>query len=163
MEQAPELRRHTGTTAPPPTNEHPPGWIAGILRANGVLFVGFFGFAFIVVAADITLAEQLEALTKWGQHGRAYELMITSIYTVWGFYLWVAARAPQHHRLFLSFTVTANLVHFTVMLLEALLIPGEHWHLVGDVLVGWVSVISLLVAVRALGSVWSDDPRASHE
>lgn len=53
--------------------------------------------------------------------------------------------------MFLNFTVTANVVHFTVMLAEAVFMSGEHLHLVGDVLVGWVSVISLTIAVRALG------------
>jgi hypothetical protein len=129
-----------------------PGWITAVLRTNAVLFVGFFGFAFIAVALDIPLGERLEELTQWGQQGRAYELMITSVYAVWGCYLWAAARSPQQHRLFLGFTVTANVVHFSVMLLEAVLMKGEHLHLVGDVLVGWVSVISLAVAVRALGS-----------
>jgi len=134
-----------------PTAVRPPGWIASVLRVNAVLFVGFFGFAFIVVALQIPLGEQLENLTQWGQHGRAYELMITSLYTVWGFYLWAAARSPREHRLFLSFTVTGNVVHFSVMLAEAVFMPHEHLHLVGDVLVGWISVISLAVAVRALG------------
>lgn len=134
-----------------PAAVHPPRWIASVLRANAVLFVAFFGFAFIVVALEIPLGEQLENLTQWGQHGRAYELMITSLYTVWGFYLWAAARSPREHRLFLSFTVTGNIVHFSVMLLEAIFMPHEHLHLVGDVLVGWISVISLAVAVRALG------------
>ena len=137
--------------APPPTGECPPGWIIAVLRANAALFVGFFGLAFIVVAADISLGERVEALTQWGQHGKAYELMITSFYTVWGFYLWAAARSPRQHLLFLNFTVTANLVHFTVMLLEAVFLPDEHLHLFGDVLVGWISVISLAIAVRALG------------
>lgn len=129
----------------------PPAWVSTVLRANAVLFVAFFGFAFIAVALEIPLGEQLENLTQWGQHGRAYELMITSVYTVWGFYLWAAARSPREHRLFLGFTVTANVVHFSVMLLEAIFMPHEHLHLLGDVLVGWVSVISIAVAVRALG------------
>lgn len=128
----------------------PPRWIASVLRTNAVLFVGFFGFAFLAVALDIPLGERLEDLTRWGQHGHAYELMITSVYAVWGCYLWAAARSPLDHRLFLGFTVTANAVHFTVMLLEAVLMEDEHLHLVGDVLLGWVSVISLAVAVRAL-------------
>ena len=125
-------------------------WISRVLRANALLYIGFFGAAFVVVAAEIPLGHQLEAMTQWGEHGRAYELMITSIYTVWGAYLWAAARSPREHRLFLSFTVTANLVHFTVMLLGGILMEGEHLHLVGDVLVGWLSVSSLAVAVLAL-------------
>lgn len=136
-----------------PADAPTPRWIGSVLRANALLFVAFFGFAFIVVALEIPLGEQLANLTQWGQHGRAYELMITSLYTVWGFYLWAAARTPREHRLFLSFTVTGNVVHFSVMLLEAVFMPDEHLHLVGDVLVGWISVISLAVAVHALGRI----------
>lgn len=158
MTHTPDVSPGLAPTAHPPADERSPAWISAVLRANAGLFIGFFSFAFIVVAADINLGERLEALTQWGEHGRAYELMITSLYTVWGFYLWAASRFPSRHRLFLSFTVTANLVHFTVMLLEAILMPDEHLHLFGDVLVGWVSVISLTIAVRALGT--NTHPRA---
>lgn len=137
--------------APASTIPSPPGWITAVLRANAVLFVAFFGFAFVAVTLEIPLGERMESLTRWGQHGRAYELMITSLYTVWGFYLWAAARSPREHRLLLSFTVVGNVVHFGVMFLEAVFMPHEHLHLLGDVLVGWISVISLALAVHALG------------
>lgn len=157
MSQAAAISTEAGRTEGLP---RPPGWVATVLRANAVLFVAFFGFAFVVVALEIPLGEQLESLTQWGQHGRAYELMITSLYTVWGFYLWAAARSPREHRLFLGFTVTGNVVHFSVMLLEAVFMRGEHLHLVGDVLVGWLSVISLAVAVRALRTTTPGTGRA---
>lgn len=153
MNEAPDA---VAALARPSDSMTVPRWITWVLRTNAVLFVGFFGFAFIVLALDIPLGERLEDLTRWGQHGRAYELMITSVYTVWGCYLWAAARSPRQHRLFLGFTVTANVVHFTVMLLEAVFMKDEHLHLFGDVLAGWVSVISLAVAVRALGPTRSN-------
>lgn len=87
MIEAPDA---TAALARPPdtVTARPPRWITSVLRTNAVLFVGFFGYAFIVLALDVPLGERLEDLTRWGQHGRAYELMITSVYTVWGCYLW---------------------------------------------------------------------------
>ena len=150
MNQAAGTTTEAGRPENAPRTPYPPRWVATVLRVNAALFVAFFGIAFVVVALEVPLGHQLGSLTQWGQHGRAYELMITSLYTTWGYYLWIAARSPLEHRLFLGFTVTGNVVHFSVMLLEAVLMPGEHLHLVGVVLVGWISVISLAVAVQAL-------------
>jgi len=35
--------------------------------------------------------------------------MLAAVYIVWGVCLWIAARAPLQHRLFIDFTITANL------------------------------------------------------
>ncbi|MDQ6155143.1 hypothetical protein NMF55_09175, partial [Pseudomonas aeruginosa] len=77
-----------------------------------------------------------------GQH---YELMISTIYLVWGAFLWRAASQPFRHRLFIDFTVAANAAHFGLMFLQGLLMPGEHIHLAGDVLLGWASLLPLML------------------
>ena len=68
--------------------------------------------------------------------------MISTIYLVWGAFLWRAASQPFRHRLFIDFTVAANAAHFGLMFLQGLLMPGEHIHLAGDVLLGWASPVS---------------------
>lgn len=71
--------------------------------------------------------------------------MISTIYLVWGAFLWRAASQPFRHRLFIDFTVAANAAHFGLMFLQGLLIPGEHIHLAGDVLLGWASLLPLML------------------
>ncbi|MGV8744124.1 DUF6632 domain-containing protein, partial [Pseudomonas aeruginosa] len=73
----------------------------------------------------------LVRLVPWGDQqggGQHYELMISTIYLVWGAFLWSAASQPFRHRLFIAFTVAANDAHFGLMFLQGLLLPGEHIH-----------------------------------
>lgn len=127
--------------------DHTTGRLTVTLRLLGALFVAFFGLAFTVVASEVPVEGTLAELTRWGHDGSAYELMITSIYVVWGAFLWRAAKDPLQNRSFLDFTLVANAVHFSVMFAAGVLVDGEHLHLVGDVLVGWIAVL-------ALAAVW---------
>lgn len=119
--------------------------VSRALRAVGALFVAFFGLAFLLVALGAPLPGTVTAATRWGHGGDAYELMITSIYTVWGVYLWRSGGNPERHVSFVDFTLTANVVHFGVMLVLALVLKGEHAHLTGDVLAGWTAVAALAI------------------
>ncbi len=69
--------------------------------------------------------------------------MLSAVYIVWGLFLWLTAKDPLRHRLFLDFTIAANAAHFGVMLEQGIVTEGEHTHLVGDVLLGWLLVIVL--------------------
>ncbi len=92
---------------------------------------------------DSDAGRLLLRLVRWGDQqggGQHYELMISTIYLVWGAFLWRAASQPFRHRLFIDFTVAADAAHFGLMLLQGLLMPGEHIHLAGDVLLGWASL-----------------------
>lgn len=119
--------------------------LAVLLRVAAASFVAFFGAGLVVLVSGAPVPDAARDLLLWGTNGRAYELMICAIYLVWGIFLWVAAREPARHRLFLDFTVVANVAHFATMLVEGLTLPGEHHHLYGDVLLGWVLLLPLAV------------------
>lgn len=116
-------------------------WLPVLLKAAGAGFIAFFGF--LTVAVFVEIGPAVESLIKWGDRGEAYELMICSIYLTWGVFLWLASANPLAHKLFLDFSVVANVVHFTVMFVEGLVMPGEHAHLYGDVALGWAGLIPL--------------------
>ena len=115
----------------------------------------FFGLALatLLLRLDQSLLDSdagrlLLRLVRWGDQqggGQHYELMISTIYLVWGAFLWRAASQPFRHRLFIDFTVAANAAHFGLMFLQGLLMPGEHIHLAGDVLLGWASLVPLML------------------
>jgi hypothetical protein len=52
--------------------------------------------------------------------------MLFAIYIVWGIFLIIAARAPSQHRLFLEFTLWANLAHGLLMVGQALTMPAYY-------------------------------------
>jgi hypothetical protein len=52
--------------------------------------------------------------------------MLFAIYIVWAIFLLIAARAPSEHRLFLEFTLWANLAHGLLMAGQALTMPGHY-------------------------------------
>ncbi len=118
-------------------------------------FLLFFGLALatLLLRLDQSLLDSdagrlLLRLVRWGDQqggGQHYELMISTIYLVWGAFLWRAASQPFRHRLFIDFTVAANAAHFGLMFLQGLLMPGEHIHLAGDVLLGWASLLPLML------------------
>lgn len=131
-------------------------WLPLVLRLAGVSFIVFFGIALlgILTSLDKTMLQSgpgqlLMRLVRWGQQGGGgehYELMISAIYIVWGAFLWKVAANPLGNKVFLDFTVTANLAHFGLMFLQGLLMQGEHIHLLGDVLLGWL-LLGVLMAV----------------
>lgn len=130
-------------------------WLPRVIRLVSVSFLVFFGSAvfLILTHVDHLLLESapgqlLMRLVRWGHQdggGEHYELMISVVYIVWGAFLWKAAANPLGNKLFLDFTVVANLAHFGLMFLQGVLMHGEHIHLLGDVLMGWVLVVALMV------------------
>lgn len=130
-------------------------WLAFVLRLTSVSFILFFGGAILLVLLrlDVTLMQSeigrlFMRLVRWGDQnggGEHYELMISTIYVVWGCFIWKAAANPLEQKLFLDFTVLANMAHFSLMFMQGLLMHGEHIHLVGDVMLGWASLVLLMI------------------
>ncbi len=130
-------------------------WLTLSIRLMAGGFLLFFGLALatLLLRLDQSLLDSdagrlLLRLVRWGDQqggGQHYELMISTIYLVWGAFLWRAASQPFRHRLFIDFTVAANAAHFGLMFLQGLLMPGEHIHLAGDVLLGWASLLPLML------------------
>ena len=114
-----------------------------VLRVLGATFVLFFALGFVRSSLRLDAPELVDRLFQWGELGNAEEQMISAIYVVWGVFMWLAAADPFRHRLFVDFTLIGNAVHFAVMSIQALAFEGEHLHLAGDVLIGWLLVATL--------------------
>jgi hypothetical protein len=72
-----------------------------------------------------------------------FELMFTLIFAVWGYYLWVASRAPEQHSFFINFTIVATFAHILGMLLVGFVKEGDLWHMLKDAVA--LSVPTVLV------------------
>jgi hypothetical protein len=118
-----------------------------VLRVTAVAFVVVFTLLFLASATRTDTPELLYRLFAWGHVGDAEEQMLAVVYIVWGACLWVAARAPERHRLFIDFTILANLAHATVMAVQSFTYRGEHAHLWGDVVI-------LYVVMGVLAALW---------
>ena len=59
--------------------------------------------------------------------------MILGVYATLGVFLLIATRNPLQHRSLIWFTVWSSLVHGGIMAVQAMNMPAEHGHLVGDV------------------------------
>lgn len=120
--------------------------LAWALRGVGAMFVVFFTLAFIASATRSDMPDLLYRMTGWGDIGDAEEQMISIVYIVWGFFLFAVARDPGRNKLFIDFTLAANVAHFGLMGIQAVTYPGEHTHLYGDVLLGF-AILAVLAAV----------------
>lgn len=116
----------------------------------GISFIIFFALAFVLVLAgtsnqviDYSWGRVLIRLVRWGHlhgGGEMYELMIATIYIVWGIFIVKAAKQPLNNKIFMDFTMFGNIAHFGVMFIMGIVIEGELLHLVGDVLMGWFAL-----------------------
>jgi hypothetical protein len=119
--------------------------VSAALRLVGAVFVVFFVGALFASAMKMAEPELLYRLLGWGSVGDAEEQMISIIYIVWGVFLWLAAKDPFQHSLFINFTIAANVAHFALMGVQSLVMAGEHAHLYGDVLFGFIVIAVLAV------------------
>ena len=102
-------------------------WLRIVLR---VLAVGYFA-AFIPWITLILLNAPLLApgsvlapYFRFQPYNPYYESMLTVIHLVWAVMLWRASGAPAQHRLFLDFTIWANVAHGVVMLIATPMAKG---------------------------------------
>jgi len=102
-----------------------------------VFVVPFLLFVLLVLLDSPLVAEGslLGSMLRWHPYNKAYEMMIATIYIVWGLVLWKASVNPNENRLLIEFAIWGNLAHAGVMLISALLLQGEVTHTVGDVMV----------------------------
>ena len=70
---------------------------------------------------------------RWSPNQPQYEQMILGIYATLGVFLLVASRNPLRHLSLIWFTVFSSVVHAGIMTAQALTVPSEHGHLMGDV------------------------------
>jgi hypothetical protein len=70
---------------------------------------------------------------RWNPNQPEYEQMILGVYATLGIFLLIASRNPMQHRSLIWFTIVSSLVHGVIMAAQALNMPAEHGHLLGDV------------------------------
>jgi len=70
---------------------------------------------------------------RWSPNQPQYEQMILGVYATLGVFLLMASRNPLRHLSLIWFTVFSSLVHAGIMTEQALSIPSERAHLLGDV------------------------------
>ena len=100
-----------------------------------------FGIAFLLVHP---LMQVWPSGWTWQPSQHEYEQMIVGIYATLGVFLLWASREPEAHLSLIWFTVWSSAVHGGIMLVQALVEPNEHGHLVGD-------VFALLLVALVLG------------
>lgn len=88
---------------------------------------------------------------RWQPNQPEYEQMILGVYATLGVFLLIASRNPLEHRSLIWFTVWSSLVHAGIMAAQAINMPAEHGHLLGDVpaLILVAVVLAILMPRRA--------------
>ena len=87
---------------------------------------------------------------RWSPNQPQYEQMILGVSATLGVFLLLASRNPLANLSLIWFTVFSSIVHAGIMTWQALNVPGEHGHLLGDVpalLV--VAVVLAILTIRA--------------
>jgi hypothetical protein len=129
-------------------------WLLSTSRGLGRAQRGSFLRVALVVFGLIFLVGVYPPMMSWWPSGwrwqpnqPEYEQMILGVYATLGVFLLIAARNPVRHRSLIWFTVWSSLVHGGIMAVQAMKMPMEHGHLLGDVpaLVLVAVVLSILM------------------
>ena len=91
-----------------------------------------FGLIFLVGVYPLMMA-WWPAGWRWQPNQPEYEQMILGVYATLGVFLIIASRNPLQHRSLIWFTVWSSLVHGGIMAVQAMNMPAEHGHLLGDI------------------------------
>jgi hypothetical protein len=89
---------------------------------------------------------------RWTPNQPEYEQMILGVYATLGVFLLIASRNPLQNRSLIWFTVWSSLVHGGIMAVQALQMPAEHGHLLGDI-PALVIVAVILAVLTPRGAV----------
>ena len=91
-----------------------------------------FGLIFLVGVYPLMMA-WWPAGWRWQPNQPEYEQMILGVYATLGVFLIIASRNPLLHRSLIWFTVWSSLAHGGIMAVQAMNMPAEHGHLLGDI------------------------------
>ena len=88
--------------------------------------------------------------------------MIMGIYATLGVFLIIASRNPLQHRSLIWFTVWSSMVHGGIMAVQAMSMPAEHGHLLGDVPA--LALVAMVIAgLMPRGPVGAAGSTAQHK
>src|SRR5271169_6740984 len=99
-----------------------------LLRVALVLF----GLIFLVGVYPLMMS-WWPAGWRWQPNQPEYEQMILGVYATLGVFLIIASRNPLQNRSLIWFTVWSSLIHGGIMAFQAMNMPAENGHLMGDV------------------------------
>jgi len=143
-----------------------------VAKFMGISFLLFFAGAALLIFLDIPAillqfewGKFLVRLVRWGElhgGGEHYELMISAIYIVWGWFLLKAAHEPLKNYLFFEFTMVANIAHFGAMFIMGLVMTHESPHLIGDVLLGWITLLIYIYFWLPVRKIYKSDNQLNH-
>ena len=91
-----------------------------------------FGLIFLVGVYPLMMS-WWPAGWRWQPNQPEYEQMILGVYATLGVFLIIASRNPLRNRSLIWFTVWSSLIHGGIMAFQAMNMPAEHGHLMGDV------------------------------
>jgi len=96
---------------------------------------------------------------RWQPNQPEYEQMILGVYATLGVFLLIASRNPLQHRSLIWFTVWSSLVHAGIMAMQAINMPAEHGHLLGDVPA--LAIVALVLAALTPRGALAETARAA--
>src|SRR5580704_10842615 len=99
---------------------------------------------------------------RWNPSQTEYEQMIVGVYATLGVFLIIASRNPLQHRSLIWFTVWSSIVHGGIMAVQAMSMPAEHGHLLGDV-PALVLVALVIAALMHRGPAGDASATAQHK
>ncbi len=110
-------------------------------------------FGVIFIAGVFTMMHFWPAGFAWTPRQPEYEHMIVVVYAIMGIFMWLAARDPSRHTLFIWFIIWSSVAHGGVMLVHALMDSSEGANLIGDIpgLFIVAIVLGLLMPRNGLG------------
>lgn len=120
-------------------------WLPLMIRLTALGYLMFFVPDLVLATThQIHVLPPLFArLFNWGDGGDAVAVMFSTVYIVWAIFLFLSARNPLEHRLFLDFNLAANSAHFIAMLIMALAMPEHREHAVGVVALGLLTIVPI--------------------
>lgn len=111
-----------------------------------------FGLIFLVGVYPMMMAWWPSGW-RWQPNQPEYEQMILGVYATLGVFLLIAARNPMQHRSLIWFTAVSSLVHGGIMAVQAMKMPAEHGHWLGDIpALLLVAVVLAVLAPRGAGT-----------
>ena len=116
------------------------------LRAYGwgsLLLFSFLMIGFTLKLSVLDVGGPLHFMV-WGPLDDHVAPMLLAVYIPWSIYIIIAARDPQSHRMFIQFTVWANLAHGVVMIPHALMAPEYYVKFATDIPWVFLPAIAML-------------------
>lgn len=96
--------------------------------ASYAMLAVFVGYC-VSYPLNMLVLEQPGWIWKYPARNEAMEHMLVVTYFCWGAFFLCGARDPVRYLPLIDFTIIANIAHATIMLIDAIRLPGHEAHL----------------------------------